>query len=233
MADAEAALAEYFEDIPQDLLAYFEEIRDGSLSHLPAFQLNLLPVTEAVEQTRLFHSFHPVIQKLNGFALGDGNDSNYHFYLFGSPLSGMVLFLCHDGDTRVVYPSLKAFVSAAREAKERNCFFTDFHPELSVMGNDQAALSEFAVQLLDNDDGSGDAVVVLTAIIPSLDLHDEGLLERLAVHDDFYLGEAVANEIAKRPSLELARIARICCEHPHPQVSKAGQRAAKALAQLE
>jgi hypothetical protein len=69
----------------------------------------------------------------------------------------------------------------------------------------------------------------MTAIIPSMDMRDLELLRRLAQAPDFFLGEAVAIEISKRPSPELREVAELCAAHGHFRAAQAGRR---ALAQL-
>jgi hypothetical protein len=222
------ALARVFDRVPTDLAAYFDEIAEGSFAARFDIAVNLLPVSRAVDLTVHFLEFHPIIKALSGFALDDGNTSNHHFYLSESPLDGMVLFLSHDGDTRVVYPSLDEFVGAARTAKEQGLWMEDMHPPLSPVATDQAALSQFISQNLDGED----ADMIIPALIPSMDLHDLTLLRRLAGDDDFFLGEAVAIEISKRPSPELREVIALCLAHRHPQVVNTGQRARDALAGL-
>jgi len=144
-----SALAQIFKPVPTDLVAYFDRIADGSLSSHFEIELNLLPPNRAAELTMQFLEFHPIVQALHGFVLDDGNTSDHHIYLARAPLAGAVLFLAHDDDSRVVYPSLSEFVSAAQAAKEQDRGFSDIHPPRSPVAPDQAALSEFIRQQLD------------------------------------------------------------------------------------
>jgi hypothetical protein len=122
--------------------------------------------------------------------------SNHHLLLTRSPLAASVLFLSHDGDTRVVFDSASAFLEAVREARDSGVDVPKLRPACSPVAQDQAALSPFIRGLLDAAD-LGDAVV---ALVPSMDLQDADLLRRLAQDEDFHLGEAVGIEIGKRPS---------------------------------
>src|SRR5437667_8895727 len=106
MAFARSALAQIFDPVPDDVVAYFDHIADGSLSSLLEFELNLLAVSRAIGLTAQFLQFHPIVRALNGFVLDDGNTSDHHVFLAEAPLMGAVLFLSHDGHSRVVYPSL-------------------------------------------------------------------------------------------------------------------------------
>ncbi|MGJ7528208.1 hypothetical protein [Variovorax sp. GB1P17] len=201
---------------------YFEEI------DAPLFaELGLLPREEATELTESL-SGHPLVETLQGFALDDPDTSDHHLLLGRAPLEGCVLFLAHDGQSRVVFDSLDSFLQAAREAGEQGDELRDLHPEGSPVASDQRALSALINDLL--DDGTLTDVVV--ALIPSLDLLDLALLERLANDEDFFLGEAVAVEIARRPTQALALIAQMCAAHPHTQVAQAGKRATERVARV-
>ena len=228
MKTIQSTLALLFEPVPQALTDYFAEVAKLPEAGQRAEELNLLAAKEAVKLTRMFLEFHPVIQALGGFVLDDPGTSDHHFYLNKSPVKGAVLFLSHDGGTRVVYKSLTEFVEYTQRARDFGRPLEDMHPAQSPLADDQAALSLFAEQMLD-DGEQGD---VLTAIIPSMDLSDDALLQRLAVDEDFYLGEALAIEIEKRPSAALMEIAALCARHPHSQAAGAGRRACSAIKRL-
>lgn len=213
-------LAQLFDTVPADLLAHFEEL-DGALSP------PLLDAAAAVDLTRTLRGFHPVVRALDGVILDDEDTSDHHVYLGRPPLAGMVLFLSHDGDTRVVFSSLEEYREAVRAARESDGWITDLHPAAAPLAADQPALGAFVTALLDRYDD--DAGAVVTAVIPSLDLRDTAPLSRLATHEDFYLGEAVANEITRRPRADLAEVARLCASHAHFQVAEAGARAVRAV----
>lgn len=218
-------LKEIFDEVPLDLVAYFDRIAGRSFFDPRDIELNLLSISDAIEMTKVFRGFHPIVQALDGFVLDDPDTSDHHVYLAGAPLIGTVLFLSHDGDTHVVFPSLAEFLDAAEVAEREDCPLTDMHPALSPLAIDQAALNEFIRRQLDADEG----ILVITAVIPSMDRRDLALLQRLAGDEDFFLGEAVANEIAKRPAAELREIADLCLRHRHPQVVSAGRQASAAL----
>jgi hypothetical protein len=98
---------------------------------------------------------------------------------------------------------------------------------LSPVAKDQKALANFIHALLRQ--ASNDLVV---SLVPSLDLKDLSLLQLLASDADFFLAEAIAMEIEKRPSKALLQIAVRCADHVHPQVSVAGARAVRCIQQL-
>jgi hypothetical protein len=70
-----------------------------------------------------------------------------------------------------------------------------------------------------------DQVDVAITLVPSMDLSDKTLLAQLIMHDDFFLGEAVAGAIQVRPETSLTSLAKMCAEHQHPQVAEAGRKA--------
>lgn len=204
---------------PEDALAvlqrYFDELARVDREGTPL----LLPES-VMAQTELF-AYHPIIQQLGGYVLDDADTSNQHLLLTTPPLAGSVFFLSHDGDTRVVFDSASAFLEAVRTARDRGMDVPDLHPALSPPATDQLGLGVFIRSLLE----TGDSTELVVALVPSLDLRDTALLVQLADDEDFYLGEAVALEIGKRPSTELLPIAERCAAHPHTQVAQAGERA--------
>ena len=188
---------------------------------------HLLSRSAVLEQSERF-AYHPVIQQLGGYILDDADTSDHHFLATGSPLIGNVVFLAHDGDTRAVFESGAAYLAAVREAHNRGIEVTDLHPDQSPITKDQGALSAFVRSLLASELGD-----VAVSLVPSLNLEDTDLLQRLAEDEDFFLGEAVANEIEKRPSAALLPIAELCAAHIHPQVARAGHRAVKRIHLLD
>ncbi|MBB1625336.1 hypothetical protein [Achromobacter sp. UMC71] len=191
----------------------------------PAFAaLGLLPRDRALELTSAMHG-HPVVELLQGLVLDDPETSNHHLLLGRAPLTGRVLYLTHDGDSRVVFDSLADFAAAARQAGEQGVDMEELHPDPSPLVDGQPPLGSLIRELLQEDAG----VEVVLALIPSLDLNDLALLEALARDDDFFLGEAVAMAIEKRPSQALRSIAVLCQAHPHGQVSRAGTRALQRI----
>ncbi len=170
----------------------------------------------------------PIPRRLDGLVLDDPQTSNHHLLLTASPLAGAVLYLSHDGDSRVVFADVEDFLDAVRRAAADDREIEDFHPSVSPPADDQAGVGALIRSLLASADDEDAAV----AFIPSLDLRDTGLLRELASHENFFVAEALAVEIAKRPSAALREIARICAAHAHPQAANAGKRAVTAVASL-
>jgi hypothetical protein len=201
---------------------YFDELKHAT--NMPG---SLFSPEKVIEQSKLFAS-HPAVRELHAYVLDDENTSNHHCLITAEALSGTVFFLSHDGDSRVVFETTADFLSAARDAQRQGLSVEDFHPHLSPVPKDQAALIDFLNVLLRR----GDCHDLVVSLVPSLDLEDLPFLQLLVSDADFFLGEAVAIEIEKRPSHALLPIAIACTNHVHPQVSSAGARAVRRIQQL-
>jgi hypothetical protein len=224
----EPILSEIFDEVPADLEAYFDRIKNGRYAKRRDVELNLLPVHEAVDLTHKFRELLAIVQTLDGFILDNADTSNHHVYLDHPSLKGAVLYLNHDGDTQVVFASLDDCLTAADAAMGSGHDLSGYLPLFCPLAKDQECLGELVRQQLELEDGYGTDVI--TAIIPSMDLRDLKLLKRLAQDPDFFLGEAVAVEISKRPSAELREVAELCAAHLHFQAAHAGRRAIEELA---
>lgn len=203
------------------LREYFDQLKCADWTSSSLFDAETV-----VEQSKLF-AFHPAVHELHGYVLDDENTSNHHFLITVEPLAGSVFFLSHDGDSRVVFESAADFLDSVRKAQAAGLSVSDLHPRLSPVAKDQKALANFIHALLRQ--ASNDLVV---SLVPSLDLKDLSLLQLLASDADFFLAEAIAMEIEKRPSKALLQIAVRCADHVDPQVSVAGARAVRCIQQL-
>lgn len=203
---------------------YFEKIRSGQYSGRYQNEVHLLGRTEALDYSGEL-GWHPTIALLGGIVLDNPDTSNHHVYAKTSPLAGQIFYFDHDGDSRIVFDSLMKFVDAAEQAMSDGVFLCELHPDVSPICNDQRGLANL-IQALCNDAESEDIAVQL---IPSLDLLDTELLTRLAAAKNFFLAEAVAIEIRKRPRPDLLHLAEQCRAHPHPQVAEAGIAAIRAI----
>lgn len=212
-----------------DLALYFAAVGRGDYSEHWDVEVNLFNFAQSERWTDDFF-FHPIIQAFDGRVLDDPNTSNHHIYLNRAVLTGCILFLSHDGDTRIVYSTLVDFLGAADAAKQEKHVLSEIHPSSSPILQDQVGLSRLILDLYPNGDAGNEAAVL--ALIPSMDLRDEVLLNRLVLDADFFLGEAVAIEIEKRPTNHLVQIAELCAGHEHMQVRNAGHKALVAIRQL-
>jgi len=232
MADTSKLLGSQLTHVPDDLLEYFTRIADGSFSDHDDVEVNLLPIAEAVRWTNDFRDFHPLVQTLGGVILDDPNTSNHHVYLSQPVFNGAVLFLDHDGDSRIVFRNLPEFLDAARRSIADEVELRTCHPKGGILIDDQTGLNRLIAELYDeNNDGDGTDVVL--ALISSSNLIADGLYERMANDDDFYIAEAIGDTIAHRPRPTLESLAMVCRNHSHPQASRAGERAMAAIKALQ
>ncbi len=203
---------------------YFRALASGDYSGHTSLELNLLHEAACEALTKQF-SFHPAVSRLDGLVLDDSNTSNHHVLLRRHPLCGQVLHLAHDGESRVVFPSLASLLAAADRARREEVTLSETHPELSPLAENQIELSNTIRELVADDE-----MDVVLMLFPSMDLKDLVLLSQLATHDDFYVVEGVAEEIARRPGEHLREIARLCAAHRHVQAARAGAKAVGVLA---
>ncbi|MFZ6682050.1 hypothetical protein [Undibacterium sp. Tian12W] len=210
--------------LPSDLLTYFDEIQSGDFKNHTEAGVHLLNRDEVAAITDLME-YHPLVGGLQGIVLDDPNTSNHHVYLRQQPFSGYILYLAHDDDTRIVFQSLNDFLRSVKLAIVQEDNLCDLHPQCSPLVTDQSALCA----LIEKDLALNLENELTFASIPSLDLNNLPLLQKLANSDDFFLGEAVAREICKRPNESLRAIAELCSRHPHPQVANAGRHALASI----
>lgn len=213
--------------LAERLRAYFSAI--DALSDVEQFNayLGLLSLKEMIEKSIEFRSFHPLVQVLDGIILDDPETSNHHMLIGTSALAGMVFYLSHDDDSRVVFADLPAYLAAAGQAFEDGDFLDEHHAARSPIAPDQVALRALLSSLALHDDSD----VIIPALVPSLELTDPDFLIAL-IGEDFTIGEAVAREIIRRPAPELLPVAQFCENHSHPQVSGPGAKARQAIAAL-
>lgn len=190
--------------------------------------LGLLPRARALRMSQEFQSFHPLVRSLSSLIVSDDQTSDHYVLVLGTPLRGFVLHLSHDDGSRFVFDSLEAFLLAAHRANEAEVPLNEHHLPHSPVAKDQEALRDFLTSLL-SQPGSGD---VIPTLVGSLDLVDCAFLIRLIDDEDFYVGEAVAREIERRPSPHLLPVAEHCGHHPHVLVREAGSRALKRVRSL-
>jgi hypothetical protein len=211
---------------PTDLVEYFgqevpEKVRksvgllgiDGAL----AISLPLL------DSLLLANSFGLVV-------LNDECTSNFHCYITKGPLAGGILYLCHDGRTFVAFQDVHGFLKAVWQATSEGCSVAELHPPIPPLGRNQEALAKEVEKLSINEDDDA-AVAQLIVLIPALDLSQKSLVESLAYHSDFYVGEVLGDSIVARPRRNLMKAARILSSHAHFQAARAGERAVAAIYQ--
>lgn len=219
-----AELLEFLGEVPQSLEAHFEWLGAN-----PQFTgeagVGLLSPDHALSFTRTLGRFQEVLRAVDGLVLDDNRTGCHHTYIGRPFFSGAILYLGRSGDTRIVFASLDDYRDAVETAVCERRSITEFHPFLSPPARYQGALGEVIRQQLDAPHG----VEVIRALLPSLDLDDYALLRQLVSERDSLLGEAVANEICKRPRHSLQKVAEKCMAHSHLEVVIAGLRAFDAI----
>ncbi|MBE9610066.1 hypothetical protein [Chitinilyticum piscinae] len=186
----------------------------------------LLPFARAKVLTDAL-AWHPLVRTLDALVLDDTGTSEHHLLLRHPALAGCVLYLVHDGESRLVAESPAQWQTLLAQAIAAGCALVELHPAQAPLAPDQPALQALLQGAEHHDNDS----TLLTTLLPSLDLEqaDQGWLNTLATNEDFYLGEALARTICLRPAPELLPLAERCRQHPHPQVAQAGQLAVRAV----
>ena len=194
-----------FRPLADELVRFVEQAGEAGMCTPSLGSQHLLTARAGCSWTRSLRG-HPIVEALDGVVLDDVETSNHHVYVNAGPLKGAVFFLCHDGDSRIVYASLAEFLSAAHRARSTGQLLEDHQPPRSTIASDQAGLSKWIRELLTLD--NSDELVPL--FVPSLDLSDRLLLRELAGDKNFFIVESVALEIAARPTPQLTEIAELC-----------------------
>lgn len=220
-----ARLKASFGHAPDDLLAYFSELASEAFvaSNADA-RGELLSIDAAIAETRMLDGLHPLMSMLGALVLDETNTSDYHVYLAKPPLQGCIMFLSHDGESRIVYDSPQRFLDAVKAGTNYSSL-EDLHPLHSPIVADQSGLARFIEANLDHDDVD----MIMSVAIGCLEVEDTALTRQLATHDDFYVVEALGEAITLRPAPELLGLADLCAAHPHPQAAQAGRRAQRAI----
>ncbi|HEX7645434.1 MAG TPA: hypothetical protein VF472_24800 [Burkholderiaceae bacterium] len=213
--------------VPADLLAYFGELTSDTFIRSGANDKGeLLSASAAAALTQLLAEAHPLMGMLGALVLDETDTSSYHVYLAAPPLQGCILYLSHDGETRIVYDTPQRFLAAVIEANTAD--LEELHPPCPPTVADQTGLTKFIDANLDHDD----ADMILTVAIGCLELKDTSLMRRLATHADFFVAEALGDAIEKRPAPELLALAELCASHKHAQAANAGRRACQTIRRL-
>jgi hypothetical protein len=210
--------------LAEQLQSYFSSLETTKSALVADAAIGLLPLARSFELSQEFRSFHPLIKSLAGIILDDAGTSDHHVLVCVAPLKGLVFHLAHDGDSRIVFENLDAFVAAAERAKETDDYVSDEHPEDPFVADDQVALRNFLSFLRSQDDFDQ----TVPALVSSLDFSQPEFLIAL-IGDDMAIGEAVALEIAARPAPGLLPVAEFCERHPHIILRQAGRMARESI----
>ena len=216
------ALRPYCEVPPDDLVGHFAG------DHFPTdleLSINILRLPSAIEYTAGIHR-HTILGVPFGLvALEDANNSNPYCYVTKGPTRGSVMYLCHDGDSRIAFSSLRDFMAAIETAITNRTWIDDLPRDETLAGLDRIAIVGHATRLAEAD-GAAEEICVLVPLIPTTEV---GLMNILSQHTDFFVREAVAERLAANPNVALLAAAERLAADQHPQVARPGKRALSAV----
>ncbi|MCC6665532.1 MAG: SMI1/KNR4 family protein [Polyangiaceae bacterium] len=212
--------------LPEEVRAFLrsaDELRDEPLRINP-----LTPERSASVSAR--YRDIPIFAELGLVVLDDANDSNPFCLVTSGPAAGMVVHVCHDGETELSYPSLAEFLHALRLAHQQRLDI-DALPHAPIpAGVDQSFLADHIRALLTRDDA--DAPTLLVIHLPLLDPRNVDLLADCAEHDDFLIRESAAMFLANHPLAEHRAIAEKLSLDRYQQVASPARQARSAIARL-
>ena len=210
---------------PDDLVAHF------SGDYFPndrELAINILRLDEALKYTEGIQE-HAVLGRPFGLiALDDANNSNPFCYITKGPTRGSILYLCHDGESRITFSSLRDFIAAIEVAIAERTWIEELRPDATLSALDSDAVAEYVARLLEN----GDHTEEICVLIPLLNTSKLKLMESLAKHHDFFIREGVAHQIAANPNVALLDFCNLLATDKHPQVARPGQQALAAVKRL-
>jgi hypothetical protein len=231
--ETRARLRTVCDDPPDDLVDYFDHVMFGRYSDS---RIGLLLLDQAVEATRACQPQHPLMGALGVVILDDAGISNCHGYITRGPLAGYVLYIIHDDVSRIVFDGLEGYLDALELVLDGGrmldlLHFGNENPFPPVIAHDQVSLTTAVKGLLEHPTDEG--IEELIVYLPTMELTDLNLLDKLARHPDMYVVESLGNEIARRPRPELKPVAAVVSKHQHFQAREAGKRALKAIKEIE
>ena len=209
--------------IPSEVAALISRRDELNSSDL---MINVLDLAASAKATSDMQSMS-VGRHLGLVVLDDANDSNPYCYITGGVAAGMVVHFNHDPEPRIEFESLDAYESFLRGLHARNEALGEVEVAAPPHAN-QVALAAVLSELA-RTTGHEDAEFLLCLYLPLLRGEHLQLLERLRVHEDFFVREAVAEAIGSARLTGADAVARALLEDPHPQVRSAAIRALEAF----
>ena len=191
-----------FRSVPDELVQFFEQAVEAGM-HTPSLRSQHLLSAEAAAQWTQSLRGHPIVDAPDGVVLDDVETSNHHVYVGAGPLAGAVFFLCHDGDSRVVYASLPGFLSTAIRARDDNQLVEEQRPARSPVADDQAGLGAWMGQLLTLEDRD----VLVLPLVPEAGIGVDGSTQH---HADG--GEELLLAATSKNTMNLEGQCE-CCDH--------------------
>lgn len=218
MTDIAQDLISLIGSAPADLVGFYEH---DALPDHPDSRVHLLPFGEARAYSLDMNSV-PVFGRLGLWILDDANDSNPYAYISRGPCAGMVMHASHDGDARIAFASLAAFLAALRVVGEAG-------EDIDALPHEELHLSlDAEFEQLARED-SEDAVFLICTYLRASTALREAAQAALLGYGDFYVREALAAHIAHHPHAHYLAAAQVLAGDGHPQVAGAGKKAVGAL----
>lgn len=209
---------------------YFRQLEATDLRNKEEFQVNLLPFDKCVSLTEEFAYIDPLFQApelIQFLILDETNTSDYHCFAFGLPYPGSVIFFPHDDVTRIVFRSLKDFLTAVRSATSTGHRLTDFHMKEVLLCPDQLSLNAAIRRGLQTNDW-----IAVTLLIQSSDLRDHVFFNEIIGNDDWTYAEEIANRIVVKPEPHMRQLATQIAQHELARVAERGSLALKSIDDL-
>jgi hypothetical protein len=220
------ALRPYCESPPDDLVSHFA---GDCFPNDPELSINILSLPSAINYTAGIHR-HAILGAPFGLiALEDANNSNPYCYVTKGPTAGSVMYLCHDGDSRIAFSSLRGFMAAIDTAIANRTRIDDLPRDPALAGLDRSDIVAHVARLAE---GNG-AIEEICVLVPLLSTTEAGLVNVLSQHPDFFVREVVAHLLVAYPNIDLFVAAERLAADPHPQVARPGKRALSAVNRMK
>jgi hypothetical protein len=184
----------------------------------PELRINLLDEKDAL--ARLTSDF--IWGRLGLITLDDAGDSNPYVLITRGVCAGMVAHFFHDPEPRIEFESLRDFEHHLSELRRRRVAI-DEEDRVPPGHRNQALLSGALLELACADDDSDAAWLI--CLYADLLLEDEfGVLNVLAIHDDFFVREVAAEALGRVDAPHGAALLNQLAKDGHGQVAAAAQR---------
>ncbi len=195
----------------------------------PEIGLNFLSENEAQKNAiscRQIEAF----QSLSLIPLEDSNNSNSVCYISDGCASGMVMFLSHSDDSRILFDSLDSFKMTVEKNLSEIEYFEDFIDELPTFKVDDT-FNDTINNLL-SAPITDEAEFLLCLYLKSVKKFNEQVVQKCVDSDKIFIQETLFSEIANRPQLELFPILETDRLF-HPQVERAYKEAISRIKELK
>lgn len=224
-SDIVGRLRPYCNDPPSDLVSHFAA---ASLPNAADLFINILNLDDSLDYTAGIQDTL-IGEPLGLVVLDDADNSNPFCYVTRGPARGLILHLKHDDASAFAFSSLSRFLRAIGNAIETHKTIDGLVFDSNFASVAQSELSGYLQHQCEHD-GIAEVICVMITL-----LHEptKELVDILAVHDDFYVRESLAEFIAVNPNETLLSTATMLAGDPLAQVARHGERALEAIRELK